>query len=701
MQQVKALCTEDFTLSELRIVLNAQWLPPLRATADALAKVVATLEQAAGRREAGYLVLLDVQGAFDGLPHSTVVSALHELGIPDRLLDYVRAFLSDGTLWVRVGVGYQVRASVHTAIDAVDQYMGSIGLQLSVTKTEALLVHPRGARARSEVPPLTLRHCPLPWRKSVHYLGLQIDCRVNFNAAVSHICKQSRKVASAARFLLACGHGCMPQFALRVCDSVAKSRALYALPTTNARAPNWNAVDMVNRTAVRELYGLPRSSQVGATLAEVGNWPPSLRAQKQALHHIEHLQRSPQGQRLICRLHSLPNSGMGKRATEFSKLIGSSPQFVSLPYYSSLLDVNIAVPGVASKRRTAVCAMRQETTSLLHERLAGRLLIYTDGSVTPDGSGAAACTAPDISETRQCRLRFAASSTVAEIAAIYLAADLLLEHPNIVSAAIFIDSREALCMLARDYARVPLVLRVGCKLQHIVNQGCDLVLQWIPAHIGLQGNKEADSLAKAAHGERFPLTHLVMSFDAAKTAVLCSLTAQHPDRRVTMGMPPRLLPRAGLSRADCAFLLRLRIGCYKTAAHTRRLTGTGSPVCGSCDGMETLEHLLRHCPAFGTEREALYASYHRCGLPSTTLQCLLFPNAPSSITNCTSLMQPLDQEIISSVKCAYHKRAIERLLLNIELQRETDMNVFMALEMLSRSWQSTNREIVDNCENKA
>ncbi|XP_050028306.1 uncharacterized protein [Dermacentor andersoni] len=528
-------------------------------------------------------------------------------------------------------VGYQVRASVQTANDAVDQYMGSIGLQLSATKTEALLVHPRGTRARSEAPPLTLRRCPLPWRKSVRYLGLQIDCRVNFNAAVSHICMQSRKVASAARSLLARGHGCTPQLALRVYNSVATSRALYALPTTNARAANWNAIDMAHRTAVRELYGLPRSSQVGATLAEVGKHRfvhGTRRSTTLSACSAHHRASGSSADSTPCRTREWASATPSSHSSSGRR--HSSPPCRT--YYSSLLDVNIAVPEVASKRRTAVCAMRQETASLLHERLAGRLLVYTDDSATPDGPGAAACTAPDISKTRQCRLRFAASSTVAELAAIDLAADILLEHPNIVSAAILTDSRAALCMLARDYAGVPLVVRVGCKLRHIVNQGCVLALQWIPAHIGLPGNEEADSLAKAAHGERFPLTHLVTSFDAAKTVVMRSLTAQHPDRRVAAGTPPRLLPRVGLSRADCAFLPRLRIGCYKTAARTHSLTRTGSPVCGSCDGVETLEHLLRHCPAFGTEREALYASYRRCGLPSTTLQCLLVPNAHSSIT---------------------------------------------------------------------
>lgn len=48
-------------------------------------------------------MLLDVERAFDGLPHGTIIQALHELRVTGRLLDYVSAFLSDRTLRVRVG----------------------------------------------------------------------------------------------------------------------------------------------------------------------------------------------------------------------------------------------------------------------------------------------------------------------------------------------------------------------------------------------------------------------------------------------------------------------------------------------------------------------------------------------------------------------------------------------------------------------
>ncbi|XP_075556532.1 uncharacterized protein LOC142588579 [Dermacentor variabilis] len=666
----------------------------LRSTADSIADVVATLEHAASRHEAAYLVLLDVERAFDGLPHGTIIQALHELRVTGRLLDYVSAFLSDRTLRVRVGdelstprsvtagvpqgsvlspflfnlalarlpdfipkltafevrvaiyaddialfasgptdYGCQVRQSLQSAINAVDEYLTSVGLQLSASKTEALMIHPRASRARSEVPTLSLRGSPLPWRKKVRYLGLHIDCRLNFNAATSQLCKDARKVAGAARSLLARGRGCTPHLALRVYNSIATARALYALPLTNASAANWRAVDVEHRTAIRQMYALPRFSQVGATLAEAGNWPPSLRARKQALHHVERLQRSPQGQRLVCRLHTLEGSGMGQHANDFSTRIASLPQLLPLPpspHASPLLDVSTSVPGATSKRRTALCAMQQETAALLHDHLRDRLLVFTDGSVSSDGSAAAACTAPDIPASRQCRLCFPASSTVAELAAIDLAADLLYEC-SASSAAILTDSRAALHMLRKDYAGLPLVQRVGSKLRHVVNQGCDLVLQWVPAHIGLPGNEAADALAKQALAARFPLATSVSRFDVARTTITRTLLAHHPDARVAAGTPPRLLPRAGLSRWDRAFLLRLRVGCYNTAARSHRLRGTGSPACAECGEEETLAHLLLRCPSYDVERTALCASYRRVGLPCNTETEVLFPAAHASI----------------------------------------------------------------------
>lgn len=55
-----------------------------------------------------------------------------------------------------------------------------------------------------------------------------------------------------------------------------------------------------------------------------------------------------------------------------------------------------------------------------------------------------------------------------------------------------------------------------------------------------------------------------------------------------------------------------------------------------------------------------------------------------SPSNCTSVLQPLDQGVIRSVKCAYRERLTQRLLLNLHHKRPTDVNLCMAFEYVGR-----------------
>ena len=209
----------------------------LRATADAIAAVVGTLEQALHDRETALLLLLDVQSAFDCLPHTTIIQAVCALGVQGKLLRYIEAFLADRSLTVRVGKAnstrrpvttgvpqgsvlspflfnlalaplteclpkqeaFTVRAVVYAdditlyvrgptrclarvrkclqnALEAVAGFLDGIGLRISAAKTEALLVHPRASERRT-TRPITLHGVPLPWKTHVRYLGITIDHR--------------------------------------------------------------------------------------------------------------------------------------------------------------------------------------------------------------------------------------------------------------------------------------------------------------------------------------------------------------------------------------------------------------------------------------------------------------------------------------------------------------------------------------------
>lgn len=50
---------------------------------------------------------------------------------------------------------------------------------------------------------------------------------------------------------------------------------------------------------------------------------------------------------------------------------------------------------------------------------------------------------------------------------------------------------------------------------------------------------------------------------------------------------------------------------------------------------------------------------------------------------CTSMLQPLDQGVIRSIKCTYRERLTQCLLLNLQVKHPTNMDLFMALEIVA------------------
>ncbi|KAL1466297.1 hypothetical protein MTO96_026772, partial [Rhipicephalus appendiculatus] len=147
-------------------------------------------------------------------------------------------------------------------------------MRLSPEKTEAMLVH-RSSVARYAISRFTLQGVTIPWKRRVTYLGVLIDHRLSWTPAIKAQCKSARRVASAARALLARGNGCSPTLALRLFNGMATARILYGLPLASISSNNWDKLEVVHRTAIRQYYSLPRTSQVGPTLAEAGDMPLS------------------------------------------------------------------------------------------------------------------------------------------------------------------------------------------------------------------------------------------------------------------------------------------------------------------------------------------------------------------------------------------------------------------------------------------
>ena len=122
----------------------------------------------------------------------------------------------------------------------------------------------------------------------------------------------------------------------------------------------------------------------------------------------------------------------------------------------------------------------------------GLLQVYTDGSKSEEGVGFAA-----ISQ------RFTILSSLPSYASVFTAELFAIKNTliyirdnNINNIVIYTDSLSALQAIDSYSLTNPLVTEIKVLLSKSIENKFSIILCWIPSHIGLQGNEEADKNAK-------------------------------------------------------------------------------------------------------------------------------------------------------------------------------------------------------------
>ncbi|UYV69326.1 hypothetical protein LAZ67_6003247 [Cordylochernes scorpioides] len=197
------------------------------------------------------------------------------------------------------------------------------------------------------------------------------------------------------------------------------------------------------------------------------------------------------------------------------------------------------------------------------------LTIYTDGSKSDDGVGLVECLA------------------------IYKALEWFLEQPH-QSITLASDSLSSLESLASPYTKSWSVMRNKILVNNIINSGKTVSFHWVKAHVGLEGNEMADSLARLAF--KYPAPYVPIP--TPKSWFKYSARKKRSQIGKHLGMPP--------SRAD-------RI--YSSSALNSILTGHGpfsnyfqrfkiktpSPCrCGYAN--PDSDHFLLACPLLDSSR---------------------------------------------------------------------------------------------------
>lgn len=216
---------------------------------------------------------------------------------------------------------------------------------------------------------------------------------------------------------------------------------------------------------------------------------------------------------------------------------------------------------------------------------------------------------------------------------------------------IFTDSKSALQHLARcasGIRGVSVAYSILIKISNLIKNDRVLRLQWIPSHIGIYGNEEADRLANlaATEGQEFTIqpnfTELLYRF---KKICLSTYKEYFDERsrekgiwyKVIQCQPPPIpwFVTHKIRRSLIVLGNRIRSGHFPSRSYAHLIKRAESPLCETCGVREDVYHLLMECVRNSNIRRSILSKYnlsrydvgvftHILAAPASEAACMLY-----------------------------------------------------------------------------
>lgn len=177
------------------------------------------------------------------------------------------------------------------------------------------------------------------------------------------------------------------------------------------------------------------------------------------------------------------------------------------------------------------------------------------------------------------------------------------------------DSLCSLKSITNIFFKHPLVQRIISLTEHLKCLGKNVYFIWIPGHMGIQGNEEADIAAKCAAKETINEGILIPVADVKvylrKTLLETWQQEWSQCQTALRGIKPQCTPWQypdNMSRREQCVLCRLRMG-HTNLTSMFMLEGKRQPRCETCRGVRlTVKHILTECPRYSNVRKHLSLS---------------------------------------------------------------------------------------------
>lgn len=533
-----------------------------RTTMDSVLCLENEVRKAQVNKESVLAIFFDIEKAYDMLWKEGLLLKLHRMGIKGKMFNWVRDFLRNRTIEVRVGTSlsrrYQIEngtpqgsvcspvlfnimindifcgiedAAVHRAlyaddgalwmrgrnvdhvkkkmqgaINIVERWAGEWGFRLSVEKTQVICFSKKRVNPTVD---LRLYGQTLFQTCTIRYLGIWFDVKLTFREHIQKVMEKCKKAVNVLKCVSGFDWGATGFALRRIYIALVRSVLDYGcVAFMGASKTLLSGLDKVHSTSLRICSGAFRTSSIPALQIETGEMPLHLRRLKLSMAYWTtlrgHEESHPTKQVLLdCWEYgkSQNNSfgwGGNKWANELE--IGAVSCCDTVPL-SRTPPWLFGIPSVIfeAKNKIANNGIYWDVDQYLQHAFYGHTIIYTDASKDLDGRTGAAVHIPDLNISIKKRTSDHLSILAVEMSAIILALQ-WIEDFKTLQPVICSDSMSSLLSIENGSSpcRQDLLNEINQILFVLTQQGLHVQFVWVPAHRGVEGNEAADRLAKEA-----------------------------------------------------------------------------------------------------------------------------------------------------------------------------------------------------------
>jgi ribonuclease HI len=583
----------------------------------------------------------------NGTPQGSVISPLLFLiminDIPRDEGTEMSLFADDSALFTAGANLKLLQKRAQRSLDLVYRWCEENGFKISTAKTTAVVFSNNRQGVGDVV--LKVNNQKIEVSTTAKFLGVIFDCRLTWNAHIDYVVTKCRKRLGLLRSVSGNRWGAGKKSLLMLYRALIRPVLDYgAVAFCTASDTQRKKMETIQAQALRICCGAAHGTATTAVQNECGEMPLHLRWLGESLkagvkiittkdhvaedamkdHWTIHYDRYPVGKEpLYTRTKDFFDSC-------FQECKGPVLQ-KSPPWRNGNIEVDLSLTRTIDKRTMSPEIQKMYALELI-DRYRHHTCIYTDGSRYEDTS-AAAVVIPDIGYRRILRLADSSSVYATELTAIRDAIDWISEHrtQQMDTFAIFTDSLSAAesVKVQTSDSRPTLMMEVIDSINKLGRTNVNLV--WIPSHVGIRGNEEADAAAK--EGLNLPTVNSTSYIERNEMFAKIKLYVNNrwqkeytddPKGAFYKNIEPLVSTRIKYTDAPRKLevqITRLRLGkvLLNQWLHQMDLHPDGN--CDECNVPDTIDHLLLECCRKNIS-QTIHDKCQELGIPCTTINIL-------------------------------------------------------------------------------